>query len=79
MNVSKLRGPGSNNEIPKEADKVVESNEKIPPGKNHQFVQGTPWAVEGAGISLIYRRIHPLRPSYTIVAYGGGSTWGLPL
>ncbi|MEQ6360498.1 DNA cytosine methyltransferase [Thermoanaerobacter thermohydrosulfuricus] len=27
-------------------------------------------------MSLIYRRIHPLKPSYTVVAYGGGGTWG---
>jgi DNA (cytosine-5)-methyltransferase 1 len=27
-------------------------------------------------MSLIYRRIHPLKPSYTVVAHGGGGTSG---
>jgi len=50
----------------------------IPPDENHEFVKGTQWEVKGRGMSLIYRRIHPLKPSYTVVAYGevarGGTT-----
>ncbi|MGC9021421.1 MAG: DNA cytosine methyltransferase, partial [Candidatus Methanodesulfokora sp.] len=38
--------------------------------------RGTRWEVEGKGISLIYRRLHPLKPAYTVVAYGGGGTHG---
>lgn len=76
VSVSNLKGQKSNNEIPKEASRVIERMKRIPPGENHQFVRGTPWEVEGRGISLIYRRLHPLKPSYTIVAYGGGGTWG---
>jgi len=48
----------------------------IPPDENYLFVKGTKWEVEGRGISLIYRRLHPLKPAYTVVAYGGGGTWG---
>ncbi len=48
----------------------------IPPDENHLFVKGTRWNVEGRGMSLVYRRMHPLKPSYTVVAYGGGGTWG---
>ena len=48
---------------------------RIPPDKNHTFVSGTDWHVNGRGFSLVYRRIHPLKPAYTIVAYGGGGTW----
>jgi DNA (cytosine-5)-methyltransferase 1 len=55
---------------------VSERMKRIPPGENFEFVKGTDWQVEGRGMSLIYRRLHPLKPSYTIVAYGGGGTWG---
>ena len=55
---------------------VSERMKRIPPGENHEFVEGTPWRVSGRGMSLIYRRIHPLKPAYTVVAYGGGGTWG---
>ena len=48
----------------------------IPPDENCLYVKGTKWEVEGRGRSLIYRRIHPLKPSYTVMAYGGGGTWG---
>jgi len=26
-------------------------------------------------MSNIYRRTHPLKPAYTVMAYGGGGTW----
>jgi DNA (cytosine-5)-methyltransferase 1 len=55
---------------------VLERMKHIPPDENHEFIRGTEWEVEGKGISLIYRRLHPLKPSYTVVAYGGGGTWG---
>lgn len=71
-----LKLPDSTTEPPKEDKAVVERMKRIPPGENHEFVRGTKWQVEGKGISLVYRRIHPLKPSYTIVAYGGGGTHG---
>lgn len=63
-------------DIPNESEEVLERQSMIPPDKNCEFVKGTKWEVEGRGLSLIYRRIHPLKPSYTVVAYGGGGTWG---
>jgi len=66
----------NSNIISMEAEEVLERLKMIPPGENHEFVSGTKWNVEGRGLSLIYRRIHPLKPSYTVVAYGGGGTWG---
>ena len=63
-------------EPPREDTAVVERMKRIPPDENHEFVRGTKWEVEGKGISLVYRRIHPLKPAYTIVAYGGGGTHG---
>jgi len=63
------------NDIPAELESVLERQRIIPPDENCVFVKGTKWEVEGRGMSLIYRRIHPLKPSYTVVAYGGGGTW----
>ncbi len=74
--VYKLRLPDLTTELPKEDNVVINRMKRIPPGENHEFVRGTKWEVEGKGISLIYRRIHPLRPAYTIAAYGGGGTHG---
>ena len=74
--VSSLQPPDSTNSLPRESEEVVERMKRIPPDENHLFVEGTKWRVEGKGISLVYRRIHPLKPSYTIVAYGGGGTHG---
>jgi len=74
--VYSLKLPDSTAELLREDPAVVERMKRIPPDENHEFVRGTKWEVEGKGISLVYRRIHPLKPSYTIVAYGGGGTHG---
>lgn len=74
--VSSLKLPDGTSEIPNEEPAVVERMKRIPFDENHEFVRGTKWEVEGRGISLVYRRLHPLKPSYTIVAYGGGGTHG---
>lgn len=64
------------NKVSDESKNVSERMKMIPPDENHLFVKGTKWNVEGRGMSLVYRRMHPLKPSYTVVAYGGGGTWG---
>jgi len=74
--VVELSLPDGTTERPRESSAVVERMKCIPPGGNHELVRGTAWEVEGRGISLIYRRLHPLKPAYTVVAYGGGGTWG---
>jgi DNA (cytosine-5)-methyltransferase 1 len=75
-NVKNLSFPDGSNSRPNEQPHVIERLKRIPPGENHEFVRGTRWGVEGKGISLIYRRLHPLKPAYTVVAYGGGGTHG---
>ncbi|MBW1738346.1 MAG: DNA cytosine methyltransferase [Deltaproteobacteria bacterium] len=72
IDVSPRDGSGS---IPNEGEGVRNRMKMIPLDKNHIFVSGTRWHVNGRGMSLIYRRIHPLKPAYTVVAYGGGGTW----
>lgn len=74
--VGELQLEDGSGEIFKEAPSVVDRMRHIAPGLNCKQVKGTEWEVESRDISLIYRRLHPLRPSYTVVAYGGGGTWG---
>jgi len=74
--VSLLKLPDGTTDPPDDSTEVVERMKRIPPGENHEFVKGTKWEVKGRGISLIYRRLHPLIPAYTVVAYGGGGTHG---
>ncbi|MEM0463050.1 MAG: DNA cytosine methyltransferase [Thermofilaceae archaeon] len=74
--VYSLELPDGTTELPEDNKAIIERMKRIPPDENHEFVRGTKWEVEGRGISLVYRRIHPLKPSYTIVAYGGGGTHG---
>jgi DNA (cytosine-5)-methyltransferase 1 len=74
--ITSINPPDGTNAPPEDDPAVVERMKRIPPDENHEFVRGTKWEVEGRGISLVYRRLHPLKPSYTIVAYGGGGTHG---
>ncbi|MHA1632762.1 MAG: DNA cytosine methyltransferase [Candidatus Freyarchaeota archaeon] len=74
--VASLKLSDSTTELSREGPAVTERMRSIPPDENHEFVRGTKWEVEGRGISLVYRRMHPLKPSYTVVAYGGGGTHG---
>jgi DNA (cytosine-5)-methyltransferase 1 len=73
----------------KDAEKVSFNNEHqninpstvaklrlIPPGGNLTDIPKTsPHYVKGM-ISHVYRRLHPDKPSTTIIAGGGGGTWG---
>lgn len=67
--------PDGSNAVPEEDEATLERLRRIPPGENHEFVRGTRWEVKGL-MSNIYRRIHPLAPAPTVIAYGGGGTWG---
>ena len=59
----------------KVSDKVVERLKLIPQGKNFKAVENTPYAIKGL-MSNIYRRLHEDEPAYTVIASGGGGTWG---
>jgi len=62
------------NNLPKEGSSVIERMVRIPPDMNYLIVDGTKWKVKGT-MSNIYRRSHPLKPAYTVMACGGGGTW----
>ena len=55
--------------------KIIARMHHTPPYYNFHAVDNTEWKVKGL-MSNIYRRIHPLKPSPTVIAYGGGGTGG---
>lgn len=54
---------------------VVERLKHIKEGGNFKDVENTPYAVKGL-MSNIYRRLDGNKPAYTVIASGGGGTWG---
>ena len=56
--------------------KTIEMLKKIGPGKNFSDIDPSdPLYVKGM-ISHVYRRLDPSKPSTTLIAGGGGGTWG---
>lgn len=65
-----------NNKHHKIQARTVEILNRIQPGGNFSDIpKDSPYYVKGM-ISHVYRRIHPDKPSSTIIAGGGGGTWG---
>jgi len=65
-----------NNEHQNIQPKTIEMLKLIPPGGNFTSIpKDSPYYVKGM-ISHVYRRLHPDKPSTTIIASGGGGTWG---
>ena len=65
-----------NNKYHKIQTRTVEILNRIKPGGNFSDIpKDSPYYVKGM-ISHVYRRIHPDKPSSTIIAGGGGGTWG---
>lgn len=75
----KISYDAPNNELKRQASKVVERLKMILPGENVWTANLPPHLklnVKAARLSQIYRRLHPDKPSYTITASGGGGTHG---
>jgi DNA (cytosine-5)-methyltransferase 1 len=65
-----------NNEHQNIKQNTIEKLKLIPPGGNFTDIpQSSPHYVKGM-ISHVYRRLDPDKPSTTIIAAGGGGTWG---
>ena len=65
-----------NNEHQKILKRTIEKLKLIKPGGNFTDIpKDSPHYVKGM-ISHVYRRLHPDKPSKTIIAAGGGGTWG---
>ncbi|RCW81652.1 DNA (cytosine-5)-methyltransferase 1 [Halanaerobium sp. DL-01] len=73
--ISKLAFEDDSNKRAATQERIKERMRRIPPGQNHEFVRDTKYSVK-AMMSNIYRRVHPLVPSPTIIANGGGGTYG---
>ncbi|MGI9307364.1 MAG: DNA cytosine methyltransferase [Gammaproteobacteria bacterium] len=73
----KISNSAFNNELTAQSKTVIERLEHIKPGQN-AFTADLPenlrLNINGAKISLIYRRLHPDKPAYTITGSGGGGT-----
>lgn len=74
--ISNIPKDASNNELLKISDKTRRMLELIPEGGNFTDIpKDHPLYVKGM-ISHVYRRMHRSEPSKTIIAAGGGGTWG---
>lgn len=71
-----LPSDAPNHEVGLDMPNVVERLKLIPAGSNYEVIpEGHPLAVRGL-ISHVYRRLDPDKPSYTVIAGGGGGTHG---
>ena len=76
LDANPLPDDAPNHETGLDSPDVVERLKLIPPGSNYEVIpEGHPLAVKGL-ISHVYRRLDPDKPSYTIIAGGGGGTHG---
>ncbi|MEV0359029.1 DNA cytosine methyltransferase [Nocardia sp. NPDC050697] len=76
LDIHPLPENAPNHEMGMDSKDVVERLKLIPPGANYEAIpSGHPLAVKGL-ISHVYRRLDPSKPSYTIIAGGGGGTHG---
>ncbi len=76
LDLDPLPDDAPNHERGLDSPEVVERLKLIPPGSNYEVIPaGHPRAVKGL-ISHVYRRLDPDKPSYTIIAGGGGGTHG---
>lgn len=70
-----------NNEKQRMSERTIKMLKVIPPGGNYLDLKGKKDekgnSLEVKGLmSGIYKRLHPDKPAYTVIAGGGGGTWG---
>ncbi len=76
LDTDPLPEDAANHERGLDSPDVIERLKLIPPGANYEAIPPDhPLAVKGL-ISHVYRRLDPNKPSYTIIAGGGGGTHG---
>lgn len=72
VRVSEVKVSDNSHIAPAEPPDVVAKVRMIPFGENFEVLVGSKWELRKRGVSQIYRRLNPLTPSYTVIAYGGG-------
>lgn len=73
----KIPTTASNQELTRQSSQVVERLKHIKPGENAwtaNLPSNLQLNVKGAKMSMIYRRLHPDKPAYTVTGSGGGGT-----
>ena len=73
----KIEASASNQEITRQSSTVVERLKHIKPGENAwtaDLPKHLQLNVKGAKMSMIYKRLDPNKPSYTVTGSGGGGT-----
>ncbi|MFC2040737.1 DNA cytosine methyltransferase [Chloroflexota bacterium] len=77
IEIPPIQHDAPNHEFTKQSEQVIERLKHIKPGQN-AFNSDLPESlrlnVKRANISLIYRRLDPKKPSYTVTGSGGGGT-----
>jgi len=77
LTVPPIRKHASNQELTKHSDTVVERLKHIKPGENAwtaELPDHLKLNVKGFKASMIYRRLDPNKPAYTVTGSGGGGT-----
>lgn len=77
LNTPPIKIGAPNHDFTNQSPTVIERLKHIKPGENvftAEMPERLRLNVIGAKISLIYRRLHPDRPSYTVTGSGGGGT-----
>jgi DNA (cytosine-5)-methyltransferase 1 len=69
-----LNLPDRTTERPNESPNSIERMKHIPPNGNYEMLKGTKWYTGTKRMNFTYRRLHPLKPAYTILASNGGGT-----
>jgi len=72
IRVSEAKVTDNSHVAPVEPPDVSAKIRMIPFGENFEVLVGSKWELRKKGVSQIYRRLNPLTPSYTVIAYGGG-------
>lgn len=77
LEIPAIKETAGNQELTKQSAKVVQRLEHIKPGQNAwtaDLPEHLQLNVKGAKMSMIYKRLDPDKPSYTVTGSGGGGT-----
>jgi DNA (cytosine-5)-methyltransferase 1 len=77
ISIPKISKDATNNELTNQSNTVIERLKHIKPGENAwtaDIPENLRLNVKGAKLSMIYKRLDPKKPAYTITGSGGGGT-----
>ncbi len=77
ITIPEIHEDSFNNEPTKQSKEVIERLKYIKPGENAwsaEIPDSLKLKVKGAKLSMIYKRLDPFKPAYTVTGSGGGGT-----